>query len=178
VHDQRLRHSITTTNNIKLSSPTLRKLCLPCITARNHSRHHSNKNKTTKLNQRRIDTAVPTKKNGVESLQRFEVAPRTYDTILATPVVHSSDYSRRNNANNIHEQHQHFEISFQNEKKEEKYDETSLEKLEKIQPTSSELVESVLQPSSLFPNELPRSNEDDAVCTYIKKKTNVQVRLV
>ncbi len=170
MYDQRLRHSITTTNTIKLSSPTLRKLCLPCITARNHSRHHSNKNKTSKPNQRRIVTDVPTKKNGVESLQRFEVAPRTYDTILSTPVVHSSDYSRRNDANNIHEQHQHFEISFQNEKKEEKYDETSLEKLEKIQPTSSELVESVLLPSSLFPNELPRSNEGDAVCTYIKKK--------
>jgi len=177
VHDQRLRHSIITRNNIKLSSPTLRKLCLPCITARNHSRHHSNKNKTSKPNQQQIVTAVPTKKNGVESSQRFEVAPRTYDTILATPVVHSSDYSRRNNANNIHEQHQHFEISFQNEKKEEKYDETSLEKLE-IQPTSSELVESVLLPSSLSPNELTRSNEDDVVCTYIEGKQTVQVRLV
>jgi hypothetical protein len=168
VHDQRHRHSITSRNNIKLSSPTLRKLCLPCITARNHSRHHSNKNKTSKTNQRQIITAAgPTQKNGVESLQRFEVAPRTYDTILTTPVVHSSDYTRRNNANNIYEQHQHFEISFQNEKKEEKYDETLLEKLE-TQPTSSEVVESVLLPSSssLSPNEVTRLNEDDVVSIY------------
>lgn len=171
MHDQRHRHPpITIGNNIKLSSPTLRKLCLPCITARNHSRHHSNKTKTSKTNQRRIVTAVPTDKNGVESLQRFEVAPRAYDTILTTPVVHSSDYSRGNNANNIHEQHQQFEISFQSEKKEEKYDETLLRKLETQLTSSLEVVEPVLIPSSLSPDELTRSNEDDVVGTNIDRK--------
>jgi hypothetical protein len=97
------------------------------------------------------------------------VAPRTYDTILTTPVVHSSDYSRGNNANYFHEQHQHSEISFQNEEKEEKYDEKSLVKIE-TQPIVSEVVESVLHPLSLFTNELPRSNEDEMVGNSIEEK--------
>ncbi len=157
VHDQRLRQLITRKNNIKLSSPTLRKLCLPCITARNHS----NKNKKTpKTNQHRI---VPPEKNGVESLERLELAPRTSDTLLTTPVVHSSHYSRGNNANNFHEerQHPHFEIS----KEEEKYDETSLVKIE------SQPFESVLLPLSLL------TNEDDLV-GIDRKKNHLQVRRI
>jgi len=100
------------------------------------------------------------------------VAPRTYDTILTTPVVHSSDYSRGNNANYFHEQHQHSEISFQNEEKEEKYDGKSLVKIE-TQPIVSEVVESVLHPLSLFTNELPRSNEDEMVGNSIEEKKNM-----
>ncbi len=154
MHD---RYPIKTRNNIKLSSPTLRKLCLPCITARNHSNRH----KRTKTNQHRI---ISSENNGVESLQRFEVAPRTYDPTLPTPVVHSSDCSRGNNANHSHEQHQHFETSLQNEKLEEKYEEASLVK------TETKLVESVLLPSSLSTNELTRSNEDDPVGIYIEEE--------
>jgi uncharacterized protein YwgA len=67
--------------------------------------------------------------------------------------VHSSDYARGNNANNIHEQQSsHFQIL-----KEEKDDETLLVKIE-TQLTSSEIVG-----ESVSTNELPRSNEDDVV---------------
>jgi hypothetical protein len=162
VHDQRYRHPIKTRNNIKLSSPTLRKLCLPCITARNHS----NRTKRIKTNQHRIINA---ENHDVESLQRFEVAPRTYDPTLTTPVVHSSDCSRGNNANHSHEQHQHFETSLENEKLEEKYEEALVVRTE-TKPTSSEIVESVLLPSALSTNELTRSNEDDPVGIYIEEE--------
>ncbi len=144
MHDQQ---SIRNENSIKLSSPTLSKLCLPCITARNYSRQHRRSKKTT---QHRIQTIIP-----VESFQRFELAPRTYDT-----VVHSSDYARGNNANNIHEQQSsHFQIL-----KEEKDDETLLVKIE-TQLTSSEIVG-----ESVSTNELPRSNEDDVVGKRDEKK--------
>ncbi len=169
MHDQRHQQSIAIKNFIKLSSPTLRKLCLPCITARNHSRQHSKKTKNPpQTNQRRFVTAVTNENNRVESSQRSEVAPRPYDIISTTPVVHSSDYSRRNNANHSFEQHQHFETSFQNEKLEEKYDKTSVEKKE-TRLTSLELVESVLLPS--------RSNEDDVVGTYINNKNASSINL-
>jgi hypothetical protein len=142
VHDQQ---STRAKNSFKLSSPTLRKLCLPCITARNYSRHHRHSKKTI---QRRIDTTVPIEKNGVESFQRFELAPRTCDT-----AVHSSDYSRGNNANNIHElQSSHFEIL-----KEETNDDTSLVKIE-TQQTSSEIIGEYVST-----NEQLKSNENDVV---------------
>jgi hypothetical protein len=114
-------------------------------------------------------TAISNENNGVESLRRSEVAPRSYDIISTTPVVHSSDYSRRNNAN----QHQHCETSFQNEKLEEKYDKTSVEKKE-TQLTSLELGESALLSSSLS----TRANEDDVVGVYIIIEKKVQVRLI
>jgi hypothetical protein len=164
-----------------VSSPTLRKLCLPCITARNQSRHQTNKNRPSKTNQRRIVTAVVTDERNVpESLQRFEVAPRTHDIISTTPVVHSSDYSRGNDANHSYEQHQHLETLHPNEKIEEKYDEISAVKTE-TKPTSSELVSSVLLSSLLSTNEITRSNEDDVVGTYKrrkKKKKSMQVQLI
>ena len=147
MHDQ---PSIRAENSFKLSSPTLRKLCLPCITARNYSRHHRHSKKTI---QRRIDTTVPIEKNGVESFQRFELAPRTHDT-----AAHSSDYSRGNNANNIHEPLQsslHFEIL-----KEEKNDDTSsLVKIETHQ-TPSEIIGELVST-----DEQLRSNENDVVGT-------------
>ncbi len=77
--------------------------------------------------------------------------------------MHSSDYSRGNNANHFHEQeHQHLQISFQNEKKEEIDDEGILRQIE-TQLTSTDVIESVFLPLSLSPNELTRSNEEDGV---------------
>ncbi len=88
--------------------------------------------------------------------------------------MHSSDYSRGNNANNFHDQQSsHFEIL-----KEEKDDETLLVKIE-TQLTSSEIVgESVLRPSSVSANELTRSNEDDVVGKRRRKKEYFQVEVI
>jgi hypothetical protein len=158
-----------------VSSPSLRKLCLPCITARNHHHHHQhthqqlNKNKTPKNNQRQIITApnavITAESNVVESLHRFEVAPRTYDPISTTPVVHSSEYLQENDANHFHEQqHQHFETSLQNEKIERKDDETLVEA--EIIPTKV-VSEPILLKLSSPGNEVTRSNEEDVVGTPI-----------
>jgi len=57
----------------------------------------------------------------------------------------------------------------ENEKLEEKYEEALVVKTE-TKPTSSEIVESVLLPSSLSTNELTRSNEDDPVGIYIEEE--------
>jgi hypothetical protein len=93
------------------------------------------------------------------------VAPRTYDPISTTPVVHSSDYLRENDANHFHEEeHQHFETSLQNEKIERKDDEISV-KAEVI-PTKV-VSEPVLLTLSSLGNEITRSNEDDVVGTFV-----------
>ncbi len=155
-----------------MSSPTLRKLCLPCITARNHRHHHNrqqtNKHKTSKNNQREIVIApnvVPTaESNAAESTHRFEVIPRTYDPISTISVVHSSEYLRENDANQSYEQNQQIENSLQNEKIEEKDDEISVEA--EIIPTkvvSESILLTLLSPE----NEITRSNEDDVVGTSI-----------
>ncbi len=167
-----------------MSSPTLRKLCLPCITARNHHPHQhnthqkSNKNKTSKNNQRQIvtvPTAVNTAENNiVESSHRFEVAPRTYDPISTTPVVHSSEYIQKNDANHSYGQHQHLETLLQNEKIEEKDNEISM----KAEITPTEIVsESVLSILSSFGNEITRSNEDDVVGTCIDS-SSINLRII
>lgn len=165
MHDQRHRYpSGTARNNIKLSSPTLRKLCLPCITTRQrYSRNHLNKKQTQKSNQRRLITGITRENNVSESIQQFEVVPRTYNTISTNPVTFNSNHSKRNNDNHSHEQHQHCEISFQTEKnREEKHNETSVVKIE-TKPTSSEVLESELLLSSLTTNELTRLHDDDDV---------------
>ncbi len=158
-----------------MSSPTLRKLCIPCITARNHHHHHqqtrqqSNKNKTSKNDQRQIVTAptaaITAESNVVESSHRLEVAPRTYDPISTTPVVHSSEYLRENDVNHSYEQqHQHFETLLQTEKIEGKDDEISV----KAEIIPTKIVSESVLPISLSPgNEITRSNEDDAVGTFI-----------
>jgi hypothetical protein len=149
-----------------VSSPTLRKLCLPCITARNHHhpRQQLNKNKTTKNNQPQIvipSTAVIAAENNVvESLHRVDVAPRTHDPISIIPVVHSSDYLRENDTNHSHE-HEHFESSFQKEKIEKNDDKTSVKA--EITPTRRVSESVLLSSSSSAGNEITRSNEDDAV---------------
>ncbi len=157
-----------------MSSPTLRKLCLPCISARNHRRHHhhhpltrqpSNKNKTPKNNQRQtiiVPTAIVTAESNVaESSHRLEVAPRTYDPISTTPVVHSSEYLRENDANHSHEQlYQHFETSLQNEELERNDDEISV----KAEIISTKVDSETILPTLLScGNEITRSNEDDVV---------------
>jgi hypothetical protein len=158
-----------------VSSPTLRKLCLPCITARNHhhpsSRQQSKKNKTHKNNQRQIVTAATavrtSESNVVDTSHRIEVAPRTYDPISTTPVVHSSEYLRENDANHSHEQQhqQHFQTSLQNETVEKKdVDEISM--TAEILPTKV-VSESVLLTLSSLGNEVTRSNEDDLVGTSV-----------
>jgi len=158
-----------------VSSPTLRKLCLPCITARNHHPHHQrtcpqpNKNKRQKNNQKQIVTTptacITAESNVIESSHRFEVAPRTYDPISTTPVVHSSEYLRENDANHSHEeQHQHSKTSFQNEKIERKDDEISV----KAEITPTDVVsESVLLTLPLSTNEITRSNEEDVVGSFL-----------
>ena len=167
-----------------MSSPTLRKLCLPCITARNHHPHQhntyqkSNKNKTSKNNQRQIvivPTTVNTAENNiVESSHRFEVTPRTYDPISTTPVVHSSEYIQKNDANHSYGQHQHFETLLPNERIEEKDDEISV----KAEITPTEIVsESVLPSLSSFGNEITRSNEVDVVGTYIDS-SSINLRII
>lgn len=154
VHDQRLEYSIDIQNSFKLSSPTLRKLCLPCITARHHSR-----SKSSKVNARPRDSfgsPTRTKKSVVESFERFEPTSRSHETVvdITTTAVHSSDYSRGNNANNFfHEPQQ--SSSHSDLAKEKKSNENSLEIIE-TQPTSSfELVgESLLQPASVLTEDV------------------------
>lgn len=175
MHDQRQRRRNNSNRYIKVSSPTLRKLCLPCISARNHHPHHqnahqsSNKNKTRKNNQQQIVTAptavITAESNVVDSSHRFEVAPRTYDPISTTPVVHSSEYLRENDVNHSHEEkHQHSETSFQNEKIERKDDEI----LAKAEITPTEVVsESVLLTLPSPGNEITGSNEEDVVGIFI-----------
>ncbi|CAF4581124.1 unnamed protein product [Rotaria sp. Silwood1] len=175
VHDQRQRRHTTSNRYIKVSSPALRKFCLPCITTRNHHRHshhhhhshhnnrqQSNRNKTLKNNQQQIITTpaaiITSESNIIESSQRFEVAPRTNHTISTTPVVHSSEYLQENDANHLHEQHQNFETSLQNIKLEKKDDEISVEA--EITPTKV-VSESILLTLSSPGNEITRSNEDD-----------------
>ncbi|CAF2524270.1 unnamed protein product [Rotaria sp. Silwood2] len=173
VHDQRQRRHTTSNRCIKVSSPTLRKFCLPCITTRNHHRSHhhhshhhnrpqSNRHKTLKNNQQQINITpaaiITTENNIIESSQRFEVAPRTNHRISTTPVVHSSEYLQDNDANHFHEQHQNFETSLQNTKLEKKDDEISVEA--EITPTKV-VSESILLTLSSPGNEITRSNEDD-----------------
>ncbi len=182
MHDQRQRRRTTSNRYIKVSSPNLRKLCLPCISARNHRHHHhhyhpptrqqSDKNKTPKNNQRQtitIPTAILTaESNAVESSYRLEVAPRTCDPIPTRPVVHSSEYLRENDANHSHEQqYQHFETSLQNEKIERKDDEISVKAEITLTKVDSE---SVLLTLSSSGNEIPRPNEDDVVGTSIDER--------
>lgn len=148
-----------------MSSPTLRKLCLPCITARNH-RQHKNKNKTSKNNQRQTVTIPPTaESNTTDSTHRYEVIPTTHDPISTIPVVHSSKYLQDNDANQSYEQNQHFENSLQYEKIKEKNDEISVEA--EIIPTNV-VSESILPPLLTPENEITRSNEDDVVGTFYR----------
>ena len=161
-----------------MSSPTLRKLCLPCISLRNHRRHHhhhhhplhsrqqSNKNQTAaKNNQRQTITISTAESNVVELSHRLEVAPRTSDPISITPVVHSSEYLGENDVNHSHEQqHQHFETSLQNEQIEKKDNEISVKA--EIIPTKVDS-ELILQTLSSSGNEITRSNEDDLVGIFL-----------
>ncbi|CAF2053462.1 unnamed protein product [Rotaria magnacalcarata] len=183
VHDQRQRRHRTSNRYIKVSSPTLRKLCLPCITTRNnhHNRQQSNRTKTSISNQQQIINSPTTtvaaasvtnisSENNiiVSSSHRFEVAPRTYHSISTTPVVHSSEYLQENDSNHFQEQQQDFEASIQNRKIEEKNNEISVEA--EVTPTKvvldSKLLTSSPSPSSssLSPvpgNEITRSIEND-----------------
>ncbi len=181
MHDQRQRRRTTSNRYIKVSSPTLRKLCLPCISVRNHRHHHhhphlrqqSDKNKTPKNNQRQTITTPTAESNAVESSYRLEVAPRTFDPIPKRPVVHSSEYLRENDANHSHEQQwKHFETSLQNQKIERKDDEISIKA--EITPLKVDS-ESVLLTLSSSGNEIKRSNEDDVVGISIDKE---EVRLI
>ena len=165
VYDQRSWYSLLDIrNSFKLSSPTLRKLCLPCITARHHSRPKS----SSKVNTRPHEPIVsPTRtKNVVESFERFEVSPRPNDTTAVT-AVHSGDYSRENNANNCPESQQ--PSSHSDFAKEKESDGNSLGIIE-TQPTSSfELVgESLLQPPSVLTEEV-----DVVGILYLDSKPNL-----
>ena len=162
VHDQRRSYpSSTIRNKTKLSSPTLRKLCLPCIT----TRHHSNKIRRAKINQHHIATH---ENNDAEFSQQIELGSKIHDPILTTPILNDNDESKENNFNHFHEQGQKFEISFQNNETEE----NSMIKIEP-QLTSSELPESDLLLSSLSTYERIRFHEDELVCFFFfKRKTN------
>ncbi|CAF1348099.1 unnamed protein product [Rotaria magnacalcarata] len=117
---------------------------------------------TRKPNQHRFTAGVTRENSRVESLQQFEVGPRTCYPKTTIPIAHNSDYTKESNANRSHEQGQHFEISFQNEKiEEENNNETSPVKIES-KLTSSDVVESGLLLSSLSANELTRLKDDDA----------------
>ncbi|CAF3343886.1 unnamed protein product [Rotaria socialis] len=176
VHDQRQRRHRTSNRYIKVSSPTLRKLCLPCITTRNnhHNRQQSNRTKTSISNQQQIinsptttaaaGTNISSENNIiVSSSHRFEVAPRTHHSISTTPVVHSSEYLQENDTNHFQEQHQDFEISLQNKKIEENNDEISVDA--EVIPTQIVLDSKLLASSSLLSpvpgNEITRSIEND-----------------
>ena len=154
MHDQRHRHS-SSSKTIKVSSPTLRKLCLPCISARNHPRQQlSSKRQSAKPNQRRL---APTENIIDESpLPRFEVPSRTYDPVASISVVHSNDDSKGNDANHFHDRHQHLVTSLQEERHEERSNEISVAKAE-TNAASTDRRES--SPS----HEITRSNEEDAV---------------
>lgn len=149
MHDQRHRH-LSSSKTIKVSSPTLRKLCLPCISARNHPRQQlASKRQSAKPNQRR---PAPTENIIDESsLPRFEVPPRTQDPVASISVVHSNDDSKGNDANHFHDRHQHFVTSLQEERHEERSTEISVAKAETNRRESS--------PS----HEITRSNDEDAV---------------
>ncbi|CAF1251073.1 unnamed protein product, partial [Adineta ricciae] len=125
-------------------------------------RHKSNRYKRRKpIENRRI----PIENNDLESLHRPEVAPRTSDQILSTPVVvHSSNSpSQGNNANHSFEQRDHLQDSLQNEKPiENEKDKATPEIQTETKTASSEIGELIIPLSSFSPNEVTRSNEDDA----------------
>jgi len=150
VHDQRQRRRFNTSYRyIKVSSPTLRKLCLPCITARNH--HSITKKPPKKINQ-----------------QQAELAPRTYDLSTTVPAVHSSEYLLENDANHTPKQqrHEHCEISsHHDETVERNSNEISLTTANLPTKVDSETLLLKLSPSG---NEITRSNDDYVVGTFLK----------
>jgi hypothetical protein len=170
VHDQRHRHSISS-KNIKVSSPTLRKICLPCITARHpphphhhhhrhrhhHSRHQlSSSRKTSKTNLHHRLAPNEDIINDDSSLERFAISPKTYDPSAILPVVHSNDECKGNDANHLLEQHQHSQTLVHKESNEELHNE--------ILPTKAELKsissESIM---SVSVREKTEFNDNDAV---------------
>lgn len=171
MHDQRYRYSHLKRNHIKLSSPTLSKLCLPCISTRRHI-NHSSKRKTPKRNHYRIVANVNHENNTVESLQQCDFVSRSFDAKATTALslIPKCDLPKETNNNNIHQQGQSItEISNQNNKKtEENHNETSLSNVES-KLTSSKLVEKDLLIASLSTNELTRLHDDndDLVCIGI-----------
>ena len=190
VHDQRQQRRHTSNRYIKVSSPTLRKLCLPCISARNHQRHHhphpqsrqpSNQKKSSKSNQPQTTTVPTAESNIIESSQRLEVAPRTHAPISTIPVVHSSEYLQENDTNHSHEQqHQHCQTSLQSEtieKKTDSGDDDEISRRAEIIPikVDSECVSPTL---SLSTNEISRSNEDETVGSFysMENSINTEVR--
>ena len=174
VHDQRRRRHTTSNKYIKVSSPSLRKLCLSCITTRNHYHHHhkrqqSNTRKISKTNQRQSFTAttaaaaISSECHIIDSSYRFGVVPRTHQSIPTTLALYSSEYVQENDANYVRDQHPNFETSFLNKKTEKKDDEISPE-------ARTTLAEGVVPETTLLKlaspaNEITRSNEDNVVGT-------------
>jgi hypothetical protein len=167
VHDQRQRRGTVPSRYVKVSSPTLRKLCLPCITARHHRQQYNRsrqaaKSKTFKNNPQHI--IAPSTSGNIgpsEPAHRLEANPETHDSVSTTPVVHSRECLRANDVNQSAEQYQHFaKTSFPSEGRDEKNDEISVQ----AELIATEVVaESVLPTSPSPKNELTRSNEEDVV---------------
>ena len=151
VHDQRHRHSALS-RTIKVSSPTLRRLCLPCITARNHPRP---------LSAKRPLAAAAGKTHQRRSVTTVDVAA---DIRSTTPLVHSSAYSQGNDANHSHESahQQQPEISHSKEQSEEKDNEISLVKTETKSASSDDLGgDCVPLPSSSSSLTAAAAHDDD-----------------
>ena len=180
MHDQRQRRSSVPNRYVKVSSPTLRKLCIPCITARHHRQQHNRsqqaaKSKTFKSNPQRIIAPSITGNNTSEPAYRLEATPKTHERESTATVVHSRECLRDNDANQPDEQHQHFaKTSFPSEQREEKTDEISVE-AELI--ATKAVAESVLPTLSSPKNELSRSKEEDVVGA-LTKTSLINLRVV
>lgn len=188
VHDQRQQRRHTSNRYIKVSSPTLRKLCLPCISARNHHRHHpphpqsrqsSNKNKSSKNNQPQTTTVPTAESNIVDSSQRLEVAPRTHAPISTIPVVHSSEYLQETDTNHSHEQqHQHCQTSLQSETIERKTDDDDDEISHRAEIIPIKVDSERVSPTlSLSTNEINRSNEDETVGSFYSLENSINTEV-
>lgn len=105
VHDQRHRPGTSSSKTVKVSSPTLRKLCLPCITTRHrHEQENlSTKRPTSKPNQHRLNPSETIVDQS--SLVRSDVVSRTFDPISTVNVLNSSESTKKNDANHSDERH-------------------------------------------------------------------------
>ena len=166
MHDQRHR---PTSKTIKVSSPTLRKLCLPCISARHRQEQPalSIKRQPSKTNQHRLNPI----ENIIDesSLVRSDGVSRTLDPISSENVLRTSEKTNRNDANHGIEQRQTtcIPIVIDSEADHERFEVKTAHK-----SNSSERLEfeDSHESSPLLNEEPRRSNEDDEAVGFNQKK--------
>ena len=158
MHDQRPRPAIRSRRTVKVSSPTLRKLCLPCISARNRRHHHhqqrSTRSKPLVNNQHEIVSTSAVQDN---------IADRRRDVSSKRPALVQVNEKRRE-SEAAQSSAQHLDSSFPTPLREKKDDQVSLKT--EATPTKK-VLESVLLSLLSSANERTRSNAEELVGTYV-----------